>query len=145
MASTPRFFTIEEATALLPRVKSLVAEQLQRRSALEERLARLALRTGSSPETVVENPDDPDDVKALKRDILQRIEEYQRGWNVLEDLGAVLKDPRTGLIDFYSKIDGKTVLLCWRHGEDAIGHYHDLESGFAGRKPLAPLRARLLN
>ncbi|MGZ3418550.1 MAG: DUF2203 family protein [Polyangiales bacterium] len=140
-----KFFTLEEASAVLPQVKSLVSMQLERRAALEDRLGRLALRTGSPPETVVENPDDPDDIKALKRDILGRIEEYQRGWTQLEDLGAVLKDARTGLVDFYSKLEGKTVLLCWRHGEDSIGHYHDLESGFSGRKPLAPIRARLLN
>jgi hypothetical protein len=140
-----KFFTLEEASAVLPRVKTLVGTQLERRAALADRLGRLAQRTGTPPETVVENPDDPDDVKVLKRDILGRIEEYQRGWTELEDLGAVLKDARTGLVDFYSKLEGKTVLLCWRHGEDAIAHYHDLESGYSGRKPLAPLRARMLN
>jgi len=140
-----RYFTLEEANALLPKVKSLVEEQLTKRAALEERLGQLALKTGEPPDTVVEAPDDPDDVRALKRDLQGRIEDYQRGWNELEDLGAVVKDARTGLIDFYSKIEGKTVLLCWRHGEDAIEHYHDLESGFSGRKPLATIRARLYN
>ena len=145
MSSTPRFFTLEEATALLPSVKPLVARQLERRAELEVLLSQLALKTGTPPESVVENPDDPDDVIAMKRDIARRIEEYQRGWNELEDLGAVLKDARTGLIDFYSKIDGRTVFLCWRHGEDAIEYYHDLESGFGGRKPLSAIRARHYN
>jgi hypothetical protein len=145
MSSSHRFFTLEEATALLPRVKVLVAEQLERRATLEQLLGQLSLRTGSPPETIVENPDDADDVKALKRDILARIEEYQRGWNELEDLGAILKDAKTGLVDFYSKIDGRTVLLCWKHGEDSIDHYHDLDSGFAGRKPLSAVRARMYN
>lgn len=145
MSSQPRFFTLEEASALLPSVKSLVGRQLERRSTLEQLLSQLALKTGTPPETVVENPDDPDDIKAMKRDITRRIEEYQRGWNELEDLGAVLKDARTGLIDFYSKIEGRTVFLCWRHGEDAIEHYHDLEAGVAGRKPLSAVRARLYN
>jgi hypothetical protein len=140
-----RFFTLEEARALLPQVKTLVGEQLDRRGTLEQLLAQLALRTGSPPESVVEFPDDPDDVKALKADILRRIDQYQRGWNELEDLGAVLKDAKTGLIDFYSKIDGRTVLLCWKHGEDAIDYYHDVDSGFAGRKPLAAIRARMYN
>jgi hypothetical protein len=145
MSSQPRFFTLEEASALLPSVKSLVGRQLERRNTLEQLLSQLALKTGTPPETVVENPDDPDDIRAMKRDITRRIEEYQRGWNELEDIGAVLKDARTGLIDFYSKIEGRTVFLCWRHGEDAIEHYHDLEAGVAGRKPLAAVRARLYN
>lgn len=145
MASTPRFFTLEEANDALPRVKDLVGKQLERRAKLEELIAELGKRLGAPPEAIVINPDDPADLKTFKRDLIQRIEQYQKGWNELEDLGAVLKDPKTGLIDFYSKIEGKTVLLCWRHGEDSIEHYHDPEAGFAGRKPLAAVRRRLYN
>lgn len=140
-----RFFTLEEARATLPAVKTLVAKQLERRGALEQLLSQLALKTGTPPETVVEDPDDADDIRAMKRDIARRIDEYQRGWNELEDMGIVLKDAKTGLIDFYSKIEGRTVLLCWKHGEDSIEYYHDIEAGFAGRKPLSTVRARLYN
>ncbi len=145
MASTPRFFTLEEANDALPRVKDLVARQLERRAALEQLITELGKRLGEPPEAIVVHPDDPVDLKAFKRQVIMRIEEYQRGWNELEDMGAVLKDPKTGLIDFYSKIEGKTVLLCWRHGEDSIEHYHDVEAGLAGRKPLAAIRRRLYN
>lgn len=145
MASTPRFFTLEEANDALPRVKELVGRQLERRVQLEALITELGKRLGEPPEAIVVQPDDPADLKAFKREVIQHIEEYQRGWNELEDLGAVLKDPKTGLIDFYSKIEGKTVLLCWRHGEDAIEHYHDVEAGFSGRKPLAAIRRRLYN
>ena len=145
MASTPRFFTLEEANDALPRVKALVARQLERRVALEQLINELGKRLGEPPEAIVVHPDDPVDLKTFKREVIMRIEEYQRGWNELEDMGAVLKDPKTGLIDFYSKIEGKTVLLCWRHGEDSIEHYHDVEAGIAGRKPLAAVRRRLYN
>jgi hypothetical protein len=145
MASTPRFFTLEEANDALPKVKALVARQLDRRARLEQLIAELGKRLGEPPEAIVVHPDDPSDLKAFKREVIARVEEYQRGWNELEDMGAVLKDPKTGLIDFYSKIEGKTVLLCWRHGEDSIEHYHTPEAGFAGRKPLAAVRRRLYN
>jgi hypothetical protein len=37
-------------------------------------------------------------------------------------------------------------LFCWRFGEESIKHYHELEEGFRGRKPLPPQpRHRLLN
>jgi hypothetical protein len=29
--------------------------------------------------------------------------------------------------------------LCWKFGESAIGWWHDLETGFDGRRPLAEL------
>jgi hypothetical protein len=146
MTSNPRIFTLEEANALVPRIAEVVARQLDRRSAIEERLNALAARTGVPPEGVVERPDDPDDVRAIKRDIIGRLQEYQTSWNELEVLGVVLKDARTGLVDFYARIDGKLVFLCWRHGEERITHYHDLESGFSGRKPIeGALKTRLYN
>ena len=48
----------------------------------------------------------------------------------------LLRDPETGLVDFPGRRDGRRIFLCWRLGEDHVSHWHDLESGFAGRKPL---------
>jgi hypothetical protein len=48
----------------------------------------------------------------------------------------VLRDPETGLVDFPGEREGRRVWLCWRLGEDRVGHWHELESGFIGRKPL---------
>lgn len=143
---TQRHFTLEEANAALPRVRAVIAKQIERRGAIERQIARLAEKTGGYPEAVVERPDDTEDVRALKQDLIVRIEEYQRAWNDLEDLGVVVKDPRTGLVDFRSRVDGRTVFLCWRFGEDDITHFHELDAGFASRKPLAgAVRARLYN
>lgn len=55
----------------------------------------------------------------------------------LDELGIQLKDYSRGLIDFPSLREGQVVLLCWQLGEgDEIEWWHDLESGFAGRKPI---------
>jgi hypothetical protein len=141
-----RVFTLEEASALLPRLSAIIARQLERRSDIEGQLAVLAERTGEVPEGVVVAPDDPPDVRALKHDLLDRLNEYQTGWGEVEDMGAVVKDARTGLLDFYSRVEGKLVFLCWRYGEDAIAHYHDVDAGFANRKPIVgAVKARLYN
>jgi hypothetical protein len=42
----------------------------------------------------------------------------------------------TGLVDFRTMRDGRAVYLCWRLGEDAIRYWHELDAGFAGRRPL---------
>jgi hypothetical protein len=142
----PRVFTLEEANALLPRVNALVAQQVDRRQVIEEKLLVLAEKTGVPPEGVVEKPDDPADVREIKRDIISRLHDYQSSWNELENMGIVLKDARTGLLDFYSRIDGKLVFLCWKYGEEAITHYHDVDQGFAGRKPIeGAVKTRLYN
>jgi hypothetical protein len=47
-----------------------------------------------------------------------------------------IKDLDRGLVDFPAMRGGKEVFLCWQKSEDDIGHWHDLDSGFAGREPL---------
>ena len=52
-------------------------------------------------------------------------------------MGVQLKDYSRGLIDFPTMREGRIVLLCWQLGEkDEIAWWHELEAGFAGRKPL---------
>ena len=63
------------------------------------------------------------------RDAVARLE----GWDVQ------LRDIETGLIDFPALANGRPIWLCWRFGEEAIGWWHDVNVGFAGRKPLIEL------
>lgn len=141
-----RVFTLEAANELVPKLGELVGRQLQRRSEIEAVLVRLGQRLGDVPDRIVLDPSDPADVRALKRELVERIEVYRAGWREVEDLGAVLKDPRQGLVDFYGTVDGKLVWLCWKYGETEITHYHALEEGFAARKPIGhSVRQRLLN
>ena len=143
----PQFFTLEAANAVVPRLRDIVARQLARRSEIEERLKMLAAETGDTlTELTPPEPTDSPTARALKRDLLERIGAYQEGWTEVEELGAVLKDPRLGLVDFYGHVEGKAVWLCWRFGEDEIAHYHGLDEGFAARKPIgASLKRSLLN
>jgi hypothetical protein len=56
----------------------------------------------------------------------------------LDELGVEVKDPLSGLLDFRARRgDGQVVYLCWRLGEEGVFHWHTIESGFAGRRPLA--------
>ena len=52
------------------------------------------------------------------------------------NLGVALKDIEQGLVDFPAERDGRIVFLCWKQGEDEIRFWHELDTGFAGRKPL---------
>jgi hypothetical protein len=146
MTATPSVFTLEAVNALVPRLKGLVAAQLGRRVEIEERLAQLAKLVGALPSAIsVEDGDSPE-VQGLKQELAGRVEQYQAAWQEVEDMGAVLKDPRTGLVDFYGQVDGKRVWLCWRYGEESVTHYHGLDEGFSGRKPIeATMRERHLN
>src|SRR5207248_1457868 len=54
----------------------------------------------------------------------------------LEDLGVLVKDPGSGLVDFLSYREGELVELCWKLGEAQVEHWHRIGEGFPGRKPL---------
>ena len=54
----------------------------------------------------------------------------------LDELGIELKDPFRGLIDFRAKRNGREVLLCWQLGEESVAHWHEIDAGYAGRRPM---------
>jgi hypothetical protein len=58
------------------------------------------------------------------------------GFERLEELEVLVRDIHRGIVDFPSLMDGREVYLCWHLGEPEIAHWHELESGFAGRRPL---------
>ena len=125
---------------------SVVEEQMGRRTEIEEMLEQLAKLVGNVPQTIQIEDNDSHDVRELKESLVVRVERYQSAWRELEEMGAVLKDPRRGLVDFYGRVDGRAVWLCWRYGEETVTHYHALDEGFAGRKPIeATMRRRHIN
>jgi hypothetical protein len=144
--NTVRLFSIAEVNALIPSLSALVEGQLREQSEIEQGLAELTQLTGRAPKSLATSPDDTDDVGRLKRRLRERVRRYEAGWEEVQSLGGVVKDPRIGLVDFYGRVEGRTVWLCWRYGEDAIGYYHDLDAGFSARRPLTPaVRRALLN
>src|ERR1051325_11697859 len=133
---TSRLFSVAEVNALIPSLSTLVETQLREQSEIEQGLAELTRLTGRAPKSLASTPDDTQDVTRLKQALRERVRRYEAGWEEVQSLGGVVKDPRTGLVDFYGRIEGRTVWLCWRYGEESIGYYHDLDSGFTGRRAL---------
>src|SRR5579885_1648114 len=114
-AAPPPVFTLEAVNALVPRLRVLMHAQMAERAEIEQRLEKLAKMLGRTPQTIQPEDGDPAAVVDLKRELAGHVERYQSGWRELETMGAVLKDPRTGLVDFYGEVDGKRVWLCWKY------------------------------
>jgi hypothetical protein len=72
----------------------------------------------------------------LTRHQLQLLEAFESALKQLEDLGVVLKDLTTGLVDFHSLRGEELILLCWKLGEPRVQFWHTLDAGYAGRQPL---------
>jgi hypothetical protein len=56
----------------------------------------------------------------------------------IQDSGVELKGFAPLLVDFPAELDGLPVLLCWLEGDRELAWYHRLDTGFAGRRRLAP-------
>jgi len=129
-----RHFTVEEANELLPTVRPLVENMVAHRKALsaaverEEQLtATIAGNGGGLP---------PQELADVQAEIEREAGEIARCIDGIQELGVLVKDLDSGLVDFPALRQGLEVLLCWRLGEDEIRYWHELEEGFAGRKEL---------
>jgi hypothetical protein len=132
-----RLFTLEEASTLLPRLTEIFRR-------MDPKLARLR-----EIQDLVEDAEAywhtagdgmPADERSLHDRLVVQVAATRAAVDAdvrqIQALGCELKDVQQGLIDFPSTVEGSVAYLCWQRGEDAIGYWHTLESGFAGRRPL---------
>lgn len=128
----PKYFTIAEAERTLPLVRRIVADVTTLYPQWRDLVNRHELLSARSNPEWGESPEQLD----LQRQIefLVAVGNFAR--DGLDRVGCVLKDPQLGLVDFYGKLDGRDIFWCWKHGEERIGHWHEVEAGFAGRRPL---------
>ena len=130
----PRYFTLDEATALLPEIGPLLEEIVDLRARLERAERDLvALHWKARTNGHVGHEGSFGSGQSTRAELLAEITPRVAR---IQGLGVELKDPAIGLIDFPSLRDNRVVYLCWRLGEPAIAWWHDLETGFAGRQPL---------
>lgn len=137
LAPPTRFFSLREANALVPTLQQTFARARSLRDALAAVQGELASADHPLPaEGRVEiDPAATPQVQALQRRAQALIDELFGLLREISELGIEVK-AADGLVDFRSRLRGRTVYLCWRFGEQGIVHWHELDTGFAGRKPL---------
>jgi hypothetical protein len=138
-----RYFTLEQARALLPRVRSSMGQALQLHRHLRTSVASLgdaghevdwALLRG---EQQLDEQADERSTQALARARMIYMA-LRESIAQIEALGVEVKSVMNGLIDFPSWCDGELeVVLCYKLGEPELEFFHDLEEGFAGRRSIA--------
>ena len=136
-----RTFTLQEAQVLLPVLEGLLKKAIDGKKLIEEveedfqqvsnriflyggvqvDLARLAKR------------------KAEKDKATQQVKDAIAE---IDSIGVQVKDLDIGLLDFPCVVEDRVILLCWKLGEKSIEHWHSMEEGFRGRKPIDETIAR---
>lgn len=128
MSSSPRYFTLEQANAVIKAIRPILMEIQEIRQVILARqpqiwpvVAKAAGNGGS-------------------KDASLAAVEFQRLDHLVREIyatGAILKDINSGLVDFLALHQGREVYLCWKSGEDQIEFWHEIDAGFTGRQPLS--------
>lgn len=124
-----KHFTLDEAQALVPqfeRTFATIGEIRTRAAAMMDHVK--ALEAAASRD---------DAQLAIEKSQLQFLaDSLEQVLHSIEQTGAIVKGLDPGLVDFPAELGGEEVYICWRQGEKAIEHYHSIDEGFSGRKPL---------
>lgn len=154
--ATIQYFTLETARQLLPELRRLLSNANDELDELSVKLegAHEAFRDAESELMKVKAPqDDRCDLSSLRQsrkafeEAVSTLSNIQGMYvdclhNWLErigETGVILRDLRSGLIDFPARQGSVDYYLCWRLGERDIDFWHLEEDGFKGRRPLAVL------
>ncbi len=141
-----RVFTVGEANALLPHLREILGRIQALKGLVGEETDQLKILDVIWGRKVAEaeNPDH-EDFNRHRQAIGKAVEDIER---LIRDeiLALGVRFPpgglEHGLLDFPTLLDGRWIYLCWRREEQEIVAWHELDAGFAGRRPLTPELAR---
>ena len=122
-----RTFTLSEASSLIPRLRKL----LGRVSSQREALVDMRVEIDRARENADQGGGSP-----LGAAYLKHLMSFSEAVQEIESLGVLVKDFRNGLVDFPHEREGRIVYLCWKPDEEEISWWHEVDTGFAGRRSL---------
>ena len=122
-----RYFSLEEANAAVGIIRPLM-DELQ---AIRGRILAQQPEIWPKLERAAGNGGSPSLSRLIKE--FDRLDELV---HQILTTGAQIKDLSAGLLDFAASRKDHEVLLCWKHGEKEILFWHEIDAGFAGRRPI---------
>ena len=122
------YFTVKDANQVLPEVIKKFEIALAKKNEVAKLDQQLQM--------TLSTPNNFEEYVPLKQKLNAAITEFYTASENLEKTGVMIKSIDQGLLDFPSKRFNEDVWLCWKHGEKEIKFWHDLDSGFMGRKPI---------
>ncbi len=133
-------FTVEQATALLGEVETMIAQARAELSQARDAAANLEDLSIIWGDAV---SDAACEAHAEWLEFQNRLQAHGAAVNALlarfDEKGIHVKDIETGLVDFPARRGGDIVLLCYQAGEGSLRAWHTLTGGFAGRQALDTL------
>lgn len=144
MAGEKHFFTLDEVNGELARLRDLFTAVMQLRGQLKSLYQRLDDAGHPPREEDLQDgePNAEPPPPEVQRDLARfrgLVEALREQIEAIQETGCLIKDIEVGLVDWPALHQGREVLLCWKYGEPEVGFWHELHTGFAGRRPVSEL------
>ena len=141
-----RPFTVPEANARLPGVREVLRRIRGLREEIKDRTRKLQVLDALWDGALLD-PSNPDHEEFLEhrkaiRSLLASVEETIRRELLDQGIRFPVGGVEHGLVDFPTTWEGRWVYLCWREGESELRAWHEVDGGFAGRRPLTAEHVR---
>ncbi len=132
-AAPQRLYSPAEADALVPHLEAAFRTVAHHRGQLHAVVKDLEARGVDLEQTLT--PEQLADAE-VSRLVSRALHEHAAIRKQIDELEALAVEVKAldGLCDVRSRHDGRIVYLCWRRGESGFHHWHDLDTGFAGRQ-----------
>jgi hypothetical protein len=130
-----RKFTLNEAQALVPVLGSLLKTAIDGKKAaddIEQEFKLVGSRVFLNGGSLL----DVAHLAARKREKERVVQKVKDALAEIEVSGALVKDLDMGLLDFPCDVGDRTILLCWKLGEETISYWHGVNEGYRYRKPI---------
>ncbi len=121
-----KHYTREEARALLPQLREWLKQLNELRS--EQQRQEKRLNSLMSPGNDLGGN--------LVNSSIRTLADMQAILLQFQSREIFIKDLERGLLDFPAILGGREVFLCWEQDEEDVEHWHELDTGFAGRERL---------
>jgi len=129
-----RYYDIDAANARVDEVRPLLESLRSDRDEIAEAQRELARFRESNG-----NSDHAAELARREQHIKETVRRMELAVAQIEAWSVTLRDISSGLIDFPALVSGRPVWLCWRLGEGDIDWWHEFDSGFSSRRPIAEL------
>jgi len=126
-----KYLTIEEAEKLLPTIEKILRHTIKLNKAIEL-LSSIEIEVYDGYENLRR-------ITKTNKEFHKLSYEFYLNMEKLEDMGCIIKDLDIGLIDFFYKFEGRDIFLCWKLGEKSLKFWHEIETGYMGRKLILDL------
>jgi len=138
-ADSATVFSLEQAAAMLPLLRLIVADiSLGHRDLTDRRADLHSLIRRKKPQI---DEFYSEEIEETRQDLVTESRQLDDYIEELENLGVILRSAQEGIVNFPTLVDDKIAYFIWRMGDKEITHWYRPAEGYADRKPIIELEA----